>query len=141
MGKRPSMIEMAHGGDLEAVRREIETSTAEELEDRYGAGRSTIFKWEVAHNVRPSKVCISCKQKKLAVEMRVTRIGAVGAYCQAPECEPKRPGQQSPKTSDRERTLEEYATMPAVMYQFARLRLTRRGGYERPYYWQQGAIQ
>jgi hypothetical protein len=134
---RPSYIDVANNGDVEVIKREIETSTIRELRDRYDCSESTAWKWERFYGVSAARICFKCKTKRMSNEMRRTKSGAIAQLCI--HCEPQRPGQAATKTSDRERTFQEYTDMPAVMYRYLRAKLTRRAAPDRPYYWQQGA--
>ena len=136
-----SKIETAHNGDLEAIRREIERLTVGELAEKYHATISAVFAWERKFGVSAARICVISRTQKQASLMRRTKRGQLRQICQACEPPARRPGQPGFKTSDRERTLQEYTDMPAIMYRFLRARLTRRTTDERPFYWPQGALE
>lgn len=78
---RSTAIGRAHGGDLEAIKEEIRTSTQQELSERYCVSIGTVTGWTGALKVYCTKICVRCRQRRRAEEMSPSLTGFASLIC------------------------------------------------------------
>jgi hypothetical protein len=107
---------VTHGGDLESVRREFETSTVDELVERYARSRQAVLAFERKYGLRAMRTCCVCRSRVPASGMRVDGAGSITRWCL--KCEPqiRIPG----KASHRTEMMRQYTDVPEIVYKAAR---------------------
>lgn len=78
----------AHGGDIEAMRREIEDTHIESLMERYRVTRGSVLSWERKTGAIAIRTCVWCQQDTRGADMRVNTQGGVARRCKACDVHP-----------------------------------------------------
>jgi len=110
-----SAIMEAHGGSHESVRRELESSKAHELVEKYKVKPHTVGQLERRLKAWCLRECIKCSEWKPASQMRRTKHGNLAQICLG--CDPRKPA-----SSTHARRLDDETRVPGVMW--ARVRMS-----------------
>jgi len=126
MSRRLDVLEKVHGIDnVDAIRAELQSSTVQEIADRYDIEHMSVMKVERKYGVRCMRKCAQCKQRIHAVDMKLSADGKIGQICK--NCKPINRNRK-PDTSHWARTMAEYLEIPAEVYAQARRRWGRADG-------------
>lgn len=127
-----SEIVRRNDNDREAIKREIEASTVEELMERYEAERPTVAHWEWRFGAYARRPCKYCGKVVPASKMQRNAAGQLAMRClQCPST--GRPDRIGSSTKHQDRVRGEFEISDGVAMRMIRVPISRQTGYFNPY--------